>query len=110
MPTFSVFISKEKWDQIGDDDKRTIERLTGEALALRSAAWDAFDNGHKAEMLRQGLKIAKADFEVLAELQDRARLGWEAWMAAADAKGISGYKALEAFFREMKALKIAYPG
>ena len=110
VPTFSVFISKEKWDQIGDDDKRTIERLTGEALALRSAAWDAFDNGHKAEMLRQGLKIAKADFEVLAELQDRARLGWEAWMAAADAKGISGYKALEAFFREMKALKIAYPG
>ena len=109
VPTFSLIISKEKWEQIGDADKAIIENLTGEALALRSSAWDAFDDGHKQEMLRQGLKIVKADFEVLAELQDRARIGWEAWMAAADGLGIGGYEALEAFFREMKKLKDGLP-
>lgn len=109
VPTFSLIISKEKWDQIGDADKATIERLTGEALAIRSSVWDDFDDGHKQEMLREGLNIVKADFEVLAELQDRARVGWEAWMAAADAKGVAGFEALEAFFREMKILKAQYP-
>lgn len=108
-PTFSVFISREKWDQIGEHDKRTIERLTGEALALRSAAWDAFDNAHKAEMMRQGLKITEAPFDVRAELQDRARVGWEAWMATADEQGIDGYEALEAYFREIRKLKQDYP-
>ena len=110
VPTFSVFISKDKWNQIGAADRATIERLTGEALALRSAAWDAFDNGHKRQMLDQGLKIVKADLDVLAELQDRARIGWELWMAAADKKGVSGYEALEAFFREIRELKVQYPG
>ena len=109
-PTFSVFISREKWNEIGEADRRAIERLTGEALALRSAAWDAFDNQHKAAMLRAGLTIHQASFDVLAELQDRARVSWEVWMQTADTTGISGYEAMEAFFREMKQLRREYPG
>ena len=109
-PTFSVFISRAKWNEIGEADRRAIERLTGEALALRSAAWDAFDNQHKAAMLEDGLKLQRADFDVLAELQDRARVSWEVWIRAADAQGISGYEALEAYFREMKQLRRDFPG
>lgn len=110
VPTFSVFISKSKWQQIGAEDQQAIEALTGEALAQRSANWDAFDNRHKVEMLEQGLNIVEADFELLAELQDRARIAWEDWIRVADADGISGFKAIEAFFAEMEALKKQYPG
>ena len=109
-PTFSVFISKAKWDEISPSDQATIERLAGEALALRSAAWDRFDNGHKAEMLAQGLKIVQPDLDLLAELQDRARLSWEQWIQRADKQGISGYNAINAFFKQMEALRQQYPG
>lgn len=105
VPTFSVVISQEKWDQISPRDQAAINGLAGETLALRSATWDAFDNNHKSEMIAQGLNIVEADFWLLAELQDRARVSWEEWIAAADAEGISGYHAINAFTREVEALK-----
>lgn len=110
VPTFSVFISKSKWQQISPQDQQAIEALMGEALAQRSVVWDAFDNRHKSEMLEQGLNIVEADFELLAELQDRARVAWEDWIKVADADGISGFKAIEAFFAEMETLKKEFPG
>ncbi|MEL7153390.1 MAG: hypothetical protein AAFN51_06295 [Pseudomonadota bacterium] len=108
-PTFSVFIRQEKWDEISELDQTRIEGLLGENLALRSAAWDAFDNGHKAEMLRQGLNIVKPDINLLAELQDRARVSWEQWIQTADESGISGFEAIERFFAEMAKLRQQYP-
>ncbi len=108
-PTFSVFIRQDKWDEISEQDKRAIQGLLGESLALRSAAWDAFDNGHKAEMLRQGLNIVKPDINLLAELQDRARVSWENWIQAADESGVSGFNAIEQFFAEMRRLRQQYP-
>lgn len=108
-PTFSVFIRQDKWDEISEQDKRSIEGLLGENLALRSAAWDAFDNGHKAEMLRQGLNIVKPDINLLAELQDRARVSWENWIQTADESGVSGFQAIEQFFAEMDRLRQQYP-
>ena len=109
-PTFSVVISKEKWDQISPADQQAIERLSGETLALRSAAWDAFDNGHKQQMIKEGLTIIQPDFDLLAELQDRARVSWENWIQNADAVGVPGFDAINTFFREMKALRAQYPG
>lgn len=108
-PTFSVFIHEDKWAKISPRDRAVIEKMLGESLAMRSAAWDAFDNGHKKAMLKQGLKVEQADLELLATLQDRARLVWEAWIADADRAGISGYSAIEAFFAEMEKLRQQYP-
>lgn len=108
-PTFSVFIRQDKWDEISEQDQRSIQGLLGENLALRSATWDAFDNGHKAEMLRQGLNIVKPDINLLAELQDRARVSWEQWIQTADENGVSGFRAIEQFFAEMDRLRQQYP-
>lgn len=108
-PTFSVFIRAEKWEQIAPADRETIEALLGESLAQRSAAWDAFDNTQKRAMLKQGLKVEKADLDLLIELQDRARLAWETWIAKADNAGVPGYEALEAFFAEIEALRLQTP-
>ena len=108
-PTFSVFIRADKWARIAPADREAIEVLLGESLAQRSAAWDAFDNAQKRAMLKQGLKVEQADLDLLIELQDRARLAWEAWIADADNAGVPGYEALESFFAEIEALRRQSP-
>lgn len=108
-PTFSVFISKEKWAEIGDADREAIMSVSGEALALRSAAWDAHDAREKAFMLGRGLEIVDADPELLAELQDSARTSWEAWIAAANRSGVNGYRAITAYIDEVATLKTQFP-
>ncbi len=109
-PAFAVFISKEAWDRISPEDQAAIDRLAGERLALRSAAWDSFDNGHRADMLRQGLIVeaADADFDLMVGLQDRARMSWEAWIARADAAGADGYTAFTFYIDEITKLREQY--
>ena len=108
-PTFSVFIRADTWARIAPKDREAIEALLGESLAQRSAAWDAFDNSQKRAMLKQGLKVEQADLDLLIELQDRAHLAWETWIANANKAGVPGYEAIEAFFAEMEALRRQNP-
>lgn len=108
-PTYSVFIRADKWAQISAKDREAIEALLGEPLAMRSAAWDSFDNAHKEAMLKRGLKIKKADLDLLISLQDSARLSWENWIAKADLVGVRGFEAIESFFAEMEKLRWQYP-
>ncbi len=105
-PTYSVFLSNEAWKKISPADQAAILAISGEELAKRSAAWDAFDNGLRLKMLDMGLETVTADNALLAELQDQSRIGLENWIAAADAKGISGYQAVT---RYMEMLKITGP-
>ncbi|MEM7506057.1 MAG: LysM peptidoglycan-binding domain-containing protein [Pseudomonadota bacterium] len=109
-PTFSVFISEEKWSEISGPDQAAILRLSGEALASRSAAWDSFDLRQRSEMIAQGLTVIQPDLDLQVELQDRSRLSWEQWIAKANAEGISGFDAINAFFREMDALRKQFRG
>lgn len=104
-PTFSVFISEEKWNQIAPADQAAIEAISGEALARRSAAWDRFEADQKRGMLAQGLTVLKADLDLMAELQERARFGWEMWIRQADKTGISGFTAINDFIEEIEELK-----
>ncbi len=108
-PTFSVFISKSKWDEISPADQQAITDLAGEALAQRSAIWDNSDAADKTAMQRQGLTVIAADAEVRADLQDSARVGWERWIDRAERSGISGFAAIEAFFSEMRELREKFP-
>lgn len=105
-PTFSVILSKESWNKISSADQEAILAISGEELAKRSAAWDAFDNGLKLKMLEMGMESVEADIALLSELQDQSRIGLETWIAAADAKGISGFKAVNDY---MEALQLAKP-
>lgn len=109
-PTVSVFISREKWNQISPRDQRAIEDISGEALARRSVAWDVFENANKIENRRTGVRIVQPDVELLTTLQDRANLGWERWIQAADGRGVSGFRAIDAFFREIGNVKRELPG
>ena len=81
---------------------KSILAISGEELAKQSAAWDAFDDGLRLKMIDTGLETVTADKPLLAELQDQSRIGLENWIAAADAKGISGYQAVTNYIENLK--------
>ena len=103
-PTFSVVLNKESWSEISADDQAAILAISGEALAERSAAWDAFDDGLKLKMEDSGLEAVKADRALLSELQDQSRIGLESWISAADAKGISGFEAVNVYIENLHSM------
>ena len=103
-PTFSVILNKESWSEISADDQAAILAISGEALAERSAAWDAFDDGLKLKMEDSGLEAVKADRALLSELQDQSRIGLESWISAADAKGISGFEAVNVYIENLHSM------
>jgi len=101
-PTFSVILSDEAWDKISSADQAAILAISGEELAKRSAAWDAFDDGLRLKMVDMGLETVTAEKALLAELQDQSRIGLENWIAAADAEGISGYHAVTKYIEMLQ--------
>ena len=103
-PTFSVILNKDSWSEISADDQAAILAISGEALAERSAAWDAFDDGLKLKMVDSGLEAVKADRALLSELQDQSRIGLESWISAADAKGISGFEAVNDYIENLHSM------
>jgi len=102
-PTFSVILSDAAWDKISPEDQAAIRAISGKELAKRSAAWDAFDDGLRLKMLDMGLEAITAEKALLAELQDKSRIGLENWIAAADAEGISGYQAVTSYIEMLKS-------
>ena len=108
-PTFSVFLSEEAWNRISPDDQAAITAISGEVLSAQSKAWDAFDNGLRQKMLDQGLDPVKADIDLLAEMQDRSRVGIESWIEEANRYGISGYAAVNAYIADLEKLKADNP-
>ena len=103
-PTFSVILNKDSWNEISATDQDAILAISGEKLAERSAAWDAFDNGLRLKMLDTGLETVTADKALLSELQDQSRIGLENWMAAADAKGINGFEAVNEYIEDLQSM------
>lgn len=104
-PTFSVILSNDAWAEISPEDQDAILSVSGERLASRSASWDAFDNGFRADMLVNGLKFVKADQALLDDLRVRKAEGLEVWMSAADALGVPGRAALAAYQQNLVALE-----
>ncbi|MEM9786555.1 MAG: hypothetical protein AAF801_08640 [Pseudomonadota bacterium] len=104
-PTFSVVLSHEAWRQISAEDQAAITAISGEYLAHRSASWDVFDNGHRLHMLDTGLNVVKADMGLLAELDDVAAVRVDGWVAQANAMGVAGRDAVDAYQADLDALQ-----
>ncbi|WP_339951575.1 LysM peptidoglycan-binding domain-containing protein [Yoonia sp. 2307UL14-13] len=104
-PTFSVVLSNDAWGQISPQDQAAIDAISGEVLAVRSASWDAFDNGHRSHMLTTGLNVVKADDAILAELEATLADRLVAWSADAAALGIPAVEAISAYRANIAALQ-----
>lgn len=104
-PTFSVILSNEAWAQISAEDQEAIRAVSGEALANRSAAWDAFDNSFRSRMLDLGLDFEKADETLVNELLIGSLTGLRAWSDSANNLGIPATEAMKSYLASLHSLK-----
>lgn len=104
-PTFSVVLSNDAWAQISKDDQEAILALSGEALATRSKAWDAFDNAFRAKMLELGLEFEKADRALLDDLWLSHVADLNGWMSMMDSYGVSGIAAMNKYLADLRSLE-----
>ncbi|MEM8699591.1 MAG: hypothetical protein AAGF44_10495 [Pseudomonadota bacterium] len=104
-PVYALLISDEKWAEIAPADRETITALSGEALAQRSLVMDQADRAAKRAMVGAGLTVIRPNLDLLSELQARARLQWETWIANADRAGVSGFESINAYFKELETLR-----
>ena len=111
-PTFSVILSNEAWAQISPADQAAITAVSGEALANRSAAWDAFDNSFRSRMLDLGLQFEKADDALVNELLIGSLADLEAWSDSASALGIPATEAVKSYLADLQSLtdRLIYRG
>ena len=104
-PTFSVILSNEAWAQISEEDQQAIREVSGEALSYRSAAWDGFDNGFRAQMLENGLDFQKADKALLDSLWMSSLIELNEWIDTANASNIRGTEAVNFYLASLRELE-----
>lgn len=104
-PTFSVVLSNDAWAQISVADQAAIRKISGEALAHRSAAWDEFDNAFRSRMLDNGLDHKKADKAMLNELFVSSISGLNAWISEANGLGVDANEAVNSYLVSLRELE-----
>jgi TRAP-type C4-dicarboxylate transport system substrate-binding protein len=103
--TFALIMNEAKWKSISPADQAAIEKLSGEALALRAGkAWDAVDG--KAVQAVADAKIAAvtASPQFIAEIKAKTAPLEQAWYDKVKAKGGDGPAMLSALRSEIAAL------
>src|SRR5947207_2166785 len=70
--TFALVMNEAKWKQLSPADQAAINKLSGEALALRAGkAWDAADvRGDKA-LREANVPIVTANAKFIAEIKEK---------------------------------------
>jgi TRAP-type C4-dicarboxylate transport system substrate-binding protein len=94
-----------KWNAIPAADRRLIEPLLGDALALRSGlAWDAADTRGVQAMKEGGLQIQTASPAFIEEIRKATAPLEQAWIERAKGKGVDGAAVLAALRAEIRKL------
>ena len=103
-PTFSAFVSPQKWQKIAKRDRELIMSVSGEALARLSSSWDRGDVGADEQFEKMGGEIHVASGSFLAALRKAWTPFHDEWVAEADELGVDGKAALAYFLSEAKTV------
>lgn len=104
-PTFSFFVSKEKWAKIAAEDQKVILSVSGEKFAaLAGGAWRKIEEGAAAELKKAGIRFVDATPAFEDALVKASAAFNEGWIKEAGAKGIDGKAALEFYTRTLEQL------
>jgi TRAP-type C4-dicarboxylate transport system substrate-binding protein len=104
-PTFSFFVSKEKWAKIPAADRKAILAVSGEKFAaLAGGAWRKLEDGAATELKKAGIRFVEADPAFEAALVKASAAFTAAWIKEAGAKGIDGKAALAFYTRTLEQL------
>lgn len=96
-PTFSVFVSKAKWNEISPADREAIRKVSGETLARLSIAADKLEKRKRQEYLKSGRPYIEASPALVDAIQKAWKPFRDQWVAQADKKGVAGAAALDMF-------------
>ena len=100
---FSLIMNERKWSGLSADDRRAIERVSGEAAASRAGkGFDELERNAVKALEGGGVRISMASPAFAAEVRNRLTFIEEGWLAAAKARGVDGAAAL-AFYRKTAA-------
>jgi TRAP-type C4-dicarboxylate transport system substrate-binding protein len=104
--TFGFFMNQAQWDKLPQQDKDALNKISGEYVArLAGGVWDEADKVGLAAIKKEGVQITYASPAFEKEIQDKAKPIVDAWIKAADAKGVDGAKALAEFHADIKQLE-----
>ncbi len=103
--TFAMVMNEAKWKQISPADQAAINKLSGEALAVRAGkAWDAVDVKGEKALRDANVPIVVASPQFVAEIKEKTAPLEKAWFDKAKAKGVDGPAALAALRAEIASL------
>ena len=100
---FGFFMNEDKWNKLSKADQDAINSVSFESFArMAGRAWDKADQLALEELRKSGVAIAEASPELIKGVQDKSQAIVDKWIAAANAKGVDGAKALAEFRDEIK--------
>ena len=103
--TFAMIMNEAKWKSISPADQAAIDKLSGEALALRAGkAWDAVDAKASRPCATPRFPIVTASPQFIAEIKAKTAPLEQAWYDKVKAKGGDGPAMLSALRSEIATL------
>lgn len=104
--SFMMMMNPAKLAQIGPEDRKVLDKLSGEHLARRAGkAWDAMDAKAEAAVREARIPIVNASPAFVAEIKDKTSGLEKAWFDKVKAKGADGPALLSALRKEIAAYK-----
>ena len=101
----ALIMNEAKWKSISPADQAAIEKLSGEALALRAGkAWDAVDTRAVQAVQDAKIPIVIASPQFIAEIKGKTAPLEQAWYDKVKAKGGDGQAMLSALRSEIATL------
>lgn len=99
QPTFSVLISRAKWDNIAPEDQEAIMAVMGADFAKwAGAVQDGINHAARETAVAGGVEIVTGPPELEAGLRKLSQPMVDAWIAQVSAMGIDGQEVLD-FYR-----------
>lgn len=104
--SFVMMMNPAKLAQISADDRKIIDKYSGENLALRAGkAWDAMDAKAEAAVREAKIPIVNASPALVGEIKSKTGALEAAWFEKVKAKGADGPALLAALRKEIEAYK-----
>ena len=98
--SFVFVMNQAKFDSLPPDVKKAIDEMSGEFLSrMAGRAWDKADRRGIALMQANGVVFTKADAAFVAAVKSKTDPLEDAWVKAAEARGLKDAKKVLAEFR-----------
>ncbi|MBA1147744.1 TRAP transporter substrate-binding protein DctP [Ectothiorhodospiraceae bacterium WFHF3C12] len=102
-PTFSVFLSKSAWNRIPPKDQELIRSVSGERLARHCGYWDEQEAKSREKFVGDGRAVEAASPQMMESIREVAAPMRQAWLEAAESRGVDGEAALTYFREQLEA-------